>query len=54
MLGAPKKSEPKFRKMGISLESEVAEKLEAYAIKKFKGNKSAAVNYLLGALVRAL
>ena len=37
-LGAPKKPEPKFRKMGISLESEVAEKLEAYAIKKFKGN----------------
>ena len=45
-----RKTEPKFTKMGISLESEVAQKLEAYAIKKFKGNRSAAANYLLSAL----
>ena len=52
-MSAPQKPESKYKKMGISPEFEVAQKLEAYAIRKFKGNKSAAANYLLGALVRA-
>jgi len=44
------KSDVKYRKIAMSLESEVVQKLEAYAIRKFKGNKSAAANYLLSAL----
>jgi hypothetical protein len=39
-LGAPQKREKKYRKMGISLESEVSQKLETYANKKFKGNSA--------------
>lgn len=50
MLGAPQKTEAKHSKMGISLESETAQKLQNYADKKFKGNRSAAANYLLSAL----
>jgi len=50
MVSAPQKSDVKRRKMGLSLESEIFEAVQTYAKKKFKGNRSAAVNYLLSTL----
>jgi metal-responsive CopG/Arc/MetJ family transcriptional regulator len=44
------KSDAKFRKIAVSLESEVVQKLDNYAERKSKGNRSAAANYLLSAL----
>jgi hypothetical protein len=49
-LGAPKNSEAKYRKRGLGLESELVQKLDTYAEKRFKGNRSAAANFLLSAL----
>ena len=46
-MGMTQKSEVRFRKIAMSLESEVVQKLDTYAEKKFKGNRSAAANYLL-------
>jgi len=37
----------------MSLESKLVQKLDSYADRKFKGNRSAAVNYLLSALAPA-
>ncbi|MDH5663403.1 MAG: ribbon-helix-helix domain-containing protein [Candidatus Bathyarchaeota archaeon] len=53
MLGAPNKSELTFKKVGFSLELNLLQKLDDYAERKFKGNRSAAANYLLGALLKS-
>ena len=42
-----------FKKVGVSFRKDILEKLDNYAEKKFRGNRSAAANYLLGALFQA-
>ena len=49
-MSEPRNSEVKLRKVGISFESELLQRLDTYAEKKFKGNRSAAANFLLSAL----
>jgi len=53
MLSNTQNSETKYRKTSMSLESKLVQKLDSYADRKFKGNRSAAVNYLLSALAPA-
>jgi len=52
-LGAPQKSEVKLKKVGLSLDSNLLRRLDDYAERKFKGNRSAAANYLLSALLKS-
>lgn len=53
MSGAPDKSNPKIRKVGLSLDSDLLRRIDDYAERKFEGNKSAAANYLLSALLKS-
>jgi len=39
-----------FQKVGVSFRKDILQKLDDYAERKFRGNRSAAANYLLGAL----
>ena len=48
-MGKSDKESSSFQKVGISFETELL-KLDSYAERKFKGNRSAAANCLLGAL----
>ncbi len=54
MLGAPDKFKQTFKKVGFSLEASLLQRLDDYAERKFKGNRSAAANYLLGALLKRI
>jgi len=48
------KSEVRFRKIGLSFESELLNRLDSSAERKFKGNRSAVANYLSSALEKKI